>query len=221
LDLAIFDLDNTLLAGDSDYQWGEFLIEIGIVDRAKHQAINDQFYADYKVGKLDIDAFLAFQLAPLSQHPRAQLDVWHQEYMQKKIRPMMTEKSVNLVESHRKKGDELLIITATNAFVTAPIAKAFGIDNLIATDPEEVDGEFTGRVAGEPSFKEGKIHRLCDWLSARGQTLESFDNTWFYSDSQNDLPLLKIVTKPVAVNPDPVLKAYANEVGWPQMSLRD
>jgi len=220
LDLAIFDLDNTLLAGDSDYQWGEFLIDIGVVERAAHASINDQFYADYKVGKLDINAFLEFQLKPLSQHPRAQLDAWHREFMQQKIAPMMTEKSRALVEQHRANGDLLVIITATNSFVTGPIATAFGIANLIGTVPEEMNGEFTGKVTGTPSFQQGKITRLNEWLAERGQGLSDFGTTWFYSDSHNDLPLMKLVDKPIAVNPDPILLAYAEDHAWPIMSLR-
>ncbi|MEI7917314.1 MAG: HAD family hydrolase [Methylophilaceae bacterium] len=220
MDLAIFDLDNTLLAGDSDYQWGEFLIDIGVVERAAHASINDQFYADYKVGKLDINAFLEFQLKPLSQHPRAQLDAWHREFMQQKIAPMITEKSRALVEQHRANGDLLLIITATNSFVTGPIASAFGIANLIGTVPEEINGEFTGKVTGTPSFQQGKITRLNEWLAERGQGLSDFGTTWFYSDSHNDLPLMKLVDKPIAVNPDPILLAYAEDHAWPIMSLR-
>jgi len=221
LNLAIFDLDNTLLAGDSDYQWGEFLIEIGVLDRQQHQATNDQFYADYKAGKLDIMAFLAFQLRPLHEHSRQQLDQWHAQYMREKITPMMTQKSRALVEHHRAAGDELLIITATNSFVTGPIAQAFGIPNLIGTDPEQIDGQFTGKVAGLPSFQEGKVTRLYDWLSARGQALADFEKVYFYSDSHNDLPLLRLVNHPVAVNPDPILQAEAEQKAWPIMSLRD
>lgn len=221
MELAIFDLDNTLLNGDSDYQWGQFLIEIGVLNGAEHTARNDQFYADYKEGKLDIYAFLEFQLKPLSQYPRTQLDAWHAQYMQQKIMPMMTQSSRDLVEKHRANGDLLLIITATNSFVTNPIAKAFGIDHLIGTTPEEINGEFTGGVSGTPSFQQGKITRLNEWLSARGQTLKDFEQTWFYSDSHNDLPLMQMVDKPVAVNADPTLKAYAEAHGWPMMSLRD
>ena len=221
MDLAIFDLDNTLLAGDSDYQWGEFLIDIGVLDRAAHASINDQFYADYKVGKLDINAFLEFQLKPLSKNLRAQLDAWHLQFMQTKIQPMMTEKSRALIEKHRANGDLLLIITATNSFVTKPIASAFGIANLIGTEPEEINGEFTGKVLGTPSFQQGKITRLNEWLAERGQSLKDFATTWFYSDSHNDLPLMKLVDKPVAVNPDPVLEAYAQDQNWPVISLRN
>jgi len=220
LQLALFDLDNTLLAGDSDYQWGQFLMEEGLLEHELHQAKNLQFYEDYKAGELDIYAFLEFQLKPLSEHKRAELDKLHERYMQRKILPMMTDKAKALVEKHKANGDVMLIITATNSFVTNPIAKAFGIDDLIGTTPEEVDGEFTGRVTGTPSFQQGKVTRLHEWLAERGQSLSDFETTWFYSDSHNDLPLMKLVDKPVAVDPDPVLKAYAEEQGWPVISLR-
>lgn len=219
--LALFDLDNTLLAGDSDFEWAEFLISQGVLDRQLHQARNAKFYEDYKSGTLDIHAFLEFQLKPLSQHPRSQLDAWHQKYMETKIRGMMTAKSRALVEKHRQAGDLMMVITATNSFVTAPIAREFGIDNLIGTIPEEIDGEFTGRVTGVPSFKEGKVTRLYAWLHERGQGLADFEETWFYSDSLNDLPLLKVVDHPVAVDPDPTLRAYAEEANWPIISLRN
>ncbi|MFM9913306.1 MAG: HAD family hydrolase [Methylophilaceae bacterium] len=219
MQLALFDLDNTLLNGDSDYQWGQFLIEQGVLN-ATHTSINEQFYQDYKDGNLDIVAFLEFQFQPLMEHPRAQLDIWHQAYMQHKVRPMMTQKSRDLVEQHRKNGDLLVVITATNSFVTAPIAAEFGIENLIATEPEAINGEFTGHVSGIPSFKEGKVTRLNQWLQARGESLSSFETTWFYSDSHNDLPLMQVVNKPVAVNADPILADYAKANGWPTMSLR-
>jgi HAD superfamily hydrolase (TIGR01490 family) len=221
LRLALFDLDNTLLAGDSDFEWAEFLISQGVLDRQLHQARNAKFYEDYKSGTLDIHAFLEFQLKPLSQHPRSQLDAWHQKYMETKIRGMMTAKSRALVEKHRQAGDLMMVITATNSFVTAPIAREFGIDNLIGTIPEEIDGEFTGRVTGVPSFKEGKVTRLHAWLHDHGQGLADFEETWFYSDSLNDLPLLKVVDHPVAVDPDPTLRAYAEEAKWPIISLRN
>ena len=219
MQLALFDLDNTLLNGDSDYQWGQFLIEQGVLN-GEHTSQNKQFYQDYKDGVLDIVAFLEFQLKPLATHSRTQLDAWHQAYMQSKVRPLMTEKSRTLVEHHRQKGDLLVLITATNSFVTAPIAREFGIPHLIATDPEEIDGKFTGRVAGIPSFKEGKVTRLNQWLEKRGETLDSFETTWFYSDSHNDLPLMQIVDRPVAVNADPILADHAKAKGWPVMSLR-
>lgn len=220
LQLALFDLDNSLLAGDSDFEWGRFLITVGAIDEELHLAKNAQFYEDYKQGTLDIHAFLEFQLKPLSTHPRKQLDAWHAQYMDQVIRPIITPQARALVEKHRANGDLLCIITATNGFVTGPIAKAFGIEHLIATTPEEIDGEYTGRVSGVPSFKEGKITRLLEWLASRGETLESFEASWFYSDSHNDLPLMKLVDHPVAVTPDPTLLAYAEEHGWPVISLR-
>lgn len=220
MQLALFDLDNTLLAGDSDFEWGQFLISEGVLDREVHQATNERFYADYKAGTLDIMAFLEFQLKPLSRHPRSQLDAWHRRFMEERIRPMITPKARALVEKHRQNGDLMVIITATNSFVTKPIAREFGIEHLIATVPEERAGQFTGAVSGIPSFKEGKITRLQQWLDTRGENLESFDATWFYSDSLNDLPLLKLVDHPVAVDPDPTLRAHAEAQGWPIISLR-
>ena len=220
MQLALFDLDNTLLAGDSDFQWGQFLIEEGLLERETHEAKNLQFYEDYKAGNLDIYAFVEFQFKPLMERSRAELDELHERYMERKVLPMMTEKAKALVEQHRANGDLMLIITATNTFVTNPIAWAFGIDHLIGTIPEEVNGEFTGKVTGTPSFQQGKVTRLNEWLAERGQTLADFETTWFYSDSHNDLPLMKLVNKPIAVDPDPTLKAYAIEHGWPVVSLR-
>ena len=218
--LALFDLDNTILAGDSDFQWGQFLIEEGLLDHEAHLAKNLQYYEDYKAGKLDILAFLKFQLKPLSEHPRAELDALHARYMERKVRPMMTEKAKALIEKHRVLGDLLAVITATNSFVTKPIATAYGIEHLIGTTPEEIDGEFTGRVSGVPSYKEGKVTRLQQWLAEQGKTMQDFEAIWFYSDSHNDLPLLLLVDHPVAVDPDPTLEAYALGRGWPIMSLR-
>lgn len=218
--LALFDLDNTLLAGDSDYNWSLFLISEGLLDATQHKARNEQFYEDYKNGSLDIYAFLKFQLQPLSQHPKAFLDALHQKYMQTVIRPMMTQKAQALVDAHKAKGDLCMVITATNSFVTKPIATAYGIEHLIGTDPEMVDGQFTGGVSGTPSFQQGKVTRLNDWLAARGQTLADFDTSHFYSDSHNDLPLMKLVTHPVAVDADSTLTAHAQAHGWPIISLR-
>lgn len=220
LQLALFDLDNTLLAGDSDFEWGRFLIQQGVLDAALRQAQNAQFYADYQQGTLDIHAFLEFQLQPLSQHPRAQLDAWHALFMQEVVRPMMTDQARALVERHRAQGDLLAVVTATNSFVTRPIALEYGVPHLIATEPEAINGQFTGRVAGLPSFKEGKVTRLLEWLQGRGQTLADFEATWFYSDSLNDLPLLQRVDHPVAVDPDATLRAHAEQAGWPIISLR-
>lgn len=218
--LALFDLDNTLLAGDSDYNWSLFLIGEGLLDGATHQARNEQFYEDYKNGSLDIYAFLKFQLQPLSQHPKAFLDELHKKYMDKVIRPMMTEKAQALVNQHKANGDLCMVITATNSFVTKPIATAYGIEHLIGTDPEIVDGQFTGGVSGTPSFQQGKVTRLNEWLAAQGKALADFETSYFYSDSHNDLPLMKLVTNPVAVDADPTLTAYAQDHGWPMISLR-
>lgn len=217
MNLALFDLDNTLLAGDSDFEWAQFLIEQGVLDREKYEARNQEFYDQYKAGTLNILEFLDFQLKPLAQHPRAVLDQWHGVYMQKKIQPMMRESARALVARHA--GDLRVMITATNSFVTAPIARLFGIEHLIATEPEQRDGEFTGGVSGLPCFKEGKPKRLQAWLAARGETLQSFGKSWFYSDSHNDLPLMLLVSDPVAVDPDDKLRAHAVAAGWPVMSL--
>ena len=216
--LAIFDLDNTLLAGDSDYLWGQFLGEIGVVDRDNYERENERFYQEYREGRLDIMAFLAFALKPLSQHKRSELDAWHARFMREKIEPLITTAAQDLIERHRTAGDTLLIITATNAFVTAPIAERLGITHLIATVPEQSGDRYTGRVSGTPSFREGKVSRLRDWLSQQGETMHG---AWFYSDSHNDLPLLELVEHPVAVDPDPALGRHARERGWPVISLLD
>jgi HAD superfamily hydrolase (TIGR01490 family) len=219
--LALFDLDNTLLAGDSDYNWSLFLINQGLLDAKTHHERNEQFYLDYKNGHLDIYKFLEFQLKPLSQHPVKFLDALHVKFMDQVIRPMMTKKAQNLVDKHKAQGDLCLIITATNSFVTKPIASAYGIENLIGTDPEMLDGQYTGGVTGVPSFQEGKVTRINQWLAARDQTLSSFETSYFYSDSHNDLPLMKLVTNPVAVDADATLTEYAQQQGWPHISLRD
>jgi len=218
--LALFDLDNTLLSGDSDFEWSQFLIEQGVLDRELFEAKNLAFYEQYKAGTLDIHEFLDFQLKPLSRHARSVLDGWHAEFMRLKVRPMMGSKARALVERHRDAGDICVIITATNSFVTAPIAYEFGVEHLIATDPEQKDGEFTGRVAGVPSFREGKVVRMDNWLEQRGWSWGSFTQTCFYSDSLNDLPLLSKVSRPVAVDPDPTLLAHAEKQGWAVISLR-
>ncbi len=218
--LALFDLDNTLLAGDSDYNWGVFLISEGLLDANTHKARNDQFYQDYKNGNLDIYKFLAFQLKPLSEHPKAFLDALHLKYMEQIVRPMMTKKAQALVDSHLSAGDLCVVITATNSFVTKPIATAYGIEHLIGTDPEMKNGQYTGGVEGVPSFQEGKVTRINSWLNARGQRLGDFSKSFFYSDSHNDLPLMKLVTNPVAVDADPTLALYAEQHQWPHISLR-
>jgi HAD superfamily hydrolase (TIGR01490 family) len=218
--LALFDLDNTLLAGDSDYNWSLFLIRQGLLDEKTHHERNEQFYLDYKNGNLDIYKFLAFQLKPLSEHSMADLNALHAKYMDSVIRPMMTQKAQDLVNQHKAQGDLCLVITATNSFVTKPIAQAYGIAHLIGTDPEMVNGAYTGGVAGVPSFQEGKVTRLKQWLAERGQELADFERSYFYSDSHNDLPLMKLVTHPVAVDADAKLTDYAQQHGWPHISLR-
>jgi HAD superfamily hydrolase (TIGR01490 family) len=215
--LALFDLDNTLLDGDSDYAWAQFLIEEGVLHAGEYNTKNDYFYERYKDGSLDIHEFLDFQLAPLARHPRAQLDAWHQEFMQRKVRPMILPKAAELIARH---ADALTaIVTATNRFITRPIADELGVKELIATDIDEVDGAFTGKPRGTPTFREGKIAAVDQWLAARGHRLADYES-WFYSDSLNDLPLLARVTHPVAVDPDATLRAYATERKWPIISLR-
>jgi HAD superfamily hydrolase (TIGR01490 family) len=218
--LALFDLDNTLLSGDSDFEWAQFLVEQGVLDRELFETKNLAFYEQYKSGNLDILEFLDFQLQPLSRHARKILDVWHEDFMRIKIRPMIGNAAKELVARHRDSGDVCVVITATNSFVTAPIAREFGVDNLIGTDPEQINGEFTGGVLGVPSFREGKITRLENWMAERGWNWSSFEETTFYSDSLNDLPLLSKVKNPVAVDPDPTLRKHAQELGWKIISLR-
>ena len=214
--LAIFDLDNTLLRGDSDYQWGQFLIAKGAVDAERVAAEHDRYYAQYLEGTLDIQEFLAFQLRPLAEHDRATLEAWREEFVRDFIRPLVTDEARALVADHRRRGHRPLIITATNRFITAPIAALFGIADLLATEPETRDGRFTGRVAGVPCYREGKVARLEAWLAETG---ESLAGSWFYSDSHNDLPLLERVDHPVAVNPDPTLAAEARRRGWDVLEL--
>ena len=213
--LALFDLDNTLLDGDSDFEWAQFLIAQGVVDRELYEAKNQHFYDQYKAGTLDIHEFLDFQLKPLSRHSRKMLDGWHEEFMRSKVQGMISPNAQELVAKHRDADEVCVVITATNSFVTAPIAHAFGIEHLIATEPEQKDGEFTGGVSGEPSFREGKITRLEQWMDERGWDWDSFEDSTFYSDSLNDLPLLSKVKHPVAVKPDATLRAHAEREGWP------
>jgi len=217
VNLAIFDLDNTLLAGDSDYLWGVYLSEQGIVDKDVYETKNRQFYDQYKNGTLDIFEFHAFSLKPLSENNMAQLEIFHKEYMVNKIQPLISQAAKDLIQKHRDQGDYILIITATNRFITEPIANLLGVDDLIATDPEIIDGQFTGKLSGIPCFQEGKVTRLHDWMKEHNLNL---DNSWFYSDSINDLPLLEEVTHPVAVDPDDKLRQLAADRHWPVISLR-
>ena len=220
MNLALFDLDNTLIATDSDYEWGQFLIAKGVVDRAQYEARNDAFFAAYKAGTLDIHAYLEFALEPLARHSRADLDAWHAEFMDAVIRPAISGAARALVQTHLDANDLCCCVTATNSFVTAPIAREFGIPHLIAADAEEIDGRFTGRPIGIPSFQEGKIKRVDQWLGAMGKTMQSFARSTFYSDSRNDIPLLERVDDPVAVDPDATLQQLAAERGWRIMTLR-
>jgi HAD superfamily hydrolase (TIGR01490 family) len=215
--LALFDLDNTLLEGDSDYEWAQFLIEEGVLHAGEYNAKNEWFYERYKDGTLDIHEFLHYQLAPLARRPRAQLDAWHSQFMQRRIRPIILPGAPALLARH---ADALTaIVTATNRFITRPIATELGVENLLATDIEEVDGVFTGKPRGTPTFREGKIARVNEWLAGRGSRLADYES-WFYSDSLNDLPLLELVTHPVAVDPDATLRATAEKRGWPVITLR-
>ncbi len=219
MNLVLFDLDNTLLVGDSDFEWAQFLIAKGVLDREVHEARNQAFFDDYKAGTLDIHAFLEFQLAPLARHPREQLDRWHADYMATRIRPMIGAPARALVQRHLDEGSLCAVVTATNSFVTGPIARQFGIPHLVATIPAHEDGRFTGKPRGTPAFKAGKIERVEAWLESLGLWWGAFAESWFYSDSQNDLPLLSRVSNPVAVDPDPTLRAHAEAAGWPLISL--
>ncbi len=215
--LAIFDLDNTLLADDSDYLWGLFLADQGIVDRAYYLRENERFFREYKEGRLDIYEFLRFSLKPLSENPLQRLHTLRERFLSEKIEPLLLPAAGALLQKHRAAGNTLMIITATNSFVTAPIAERMGVDYLIATEPEMSDGRYTGRVAGEPAYQEGKVKRLNDWLDAHHENLAGSS---FYSDSHNDIPLLELVDHPVAVDPDPLLAEHAGSKNWPVISLR-
>lgn len=214
--LAMFDLDNTLLAGDSDYLWTRYLCQRGIVDAATFEETNTQFYHDYHAGCLDINAFLRFTLQPLRDNHLDDLLRWRAEFIRDCIEPIILPPARALVEQHRAAGDTLIIITATNSFVTRPIAACFDIPHLIATEPEFIENHYTGAVSGEPAFQDGKVTRLQQWLAEHSLSLQ---HSTFYSDSINDLPLLSIVDHPVAVNPDPRLTAIAQERGWPMLAL--
>ena len=220
MNLALFDLDNTLLACDSDYEWGQFLVDRGVLDRDEYEAQNAAFYEQYKSGMLDIHEFLGFALRPLAAHTPEDLDRWHAEFMAACIRPAMGAPAKALVRRHMAAGDLCAVVTATNSFVTGPIAREFGVPHLVATEPERSAGRFTGRVAGVPCFREGKIARVEAWLAAQGHGLRDFPQSAFYSDSHNDLPLLERVSRPVAVDPDATLAAEAERRGWPVISLR-
>jgi len=218
MSLALFDLDNTLLSDDSDHLWGEYLCHIGVVDVQAYKAANDYFYAAYKAGTLDIMEFLSFSLQPLAAHPMVQLLAWREEFIEHYIKPVILPKGLELIDKHRAKGDSLMIITATNRFVTEPIAKLLNIPHLLATEPEILDGRYSGKVSGTPCFQQGKVTRLEAWLQGCSMTLQG---SCFYSDSHNDLPLMKKVEQAVAVDPDDALRQYALQHDWRIISLRD
>ncbi len=220
VDLVLFDLDKTLLSGDSDYAWGEFLIHRGIVRDDDFKARNLAFYEAYQAGTLDIYAYLEFQLEPLSRNSRARLQELQRDFMSSVIRPMITDKAKDLVRHHLQRDALVVVVTATNTFVTAPIVREFGIHHLIGTVAAQENGRFTGKVRGLPAFQKGKIARVEDWLESIGQSFDAFENTWFYSDSLNDVPLLERVSRPVAVDPDPNLRTLAESRGWEIISLR-
>ena len=214
--LALFDLDNTLLHGDSDYAWSEFLISLNVLDRTQFETQNKTFYDQYKAGCLDIDAFLKWQLGNLAAHPRTELESWRVQFLNRIIRPMINDTARQWVRQHLEAGDLTAIVTATNTFVTGLIARELGIEHLIGTIPAiDAQGEFTGAYRGLPSFQANKIVRTEQWLESLGFCWQNFEESWFYSDSHNDLPLLEHVTHPVAVRPDDILRARAQKAGWP------
>jgi HAD superfamily hydrolase (TIGR01490 family) len=218
--LALFDLDHTLLPLDSDYEWGQFLARTGAVEPIAFAQRNATFFAQYQAGTLDPAEYLAFALGTLARFKRVQLDQWHRQFMEEVIRPAIRPAAQALVQQHRANGDLIAIVTATNRFVTAPIAAAFGVDNLIAAEPEfDAAGELTGKLLGIPTSNEGKIIHTQNWLASLGKTLQSFEKSYFYSDSQNDIPLLSVVTHPFATNPNARLEAHAHAHGWPIIQL--
>ena len=216
--LAIFDLDNTLIAGDSDHSWGEFLVDQNIVDRQLYKKMNDKFYADYESGCLDIFAYLEFSVEPLTQFSLQELDILHQQFMRDVIEPMKLDQAETLINHHRQAGDRILVITSTNRFIVEPICKSLGINEVIATDLQIIDGKYTGKVDGTPTFKEGKVERFNQWLKEQNTNNEG---SYFYSDSINDMPMLLEVAYPIAVDPDPALRKEAESRHWEIISLRN
>ncbi len=215
--LVLFDLDNTLIGGDSDYLWGEFLVSRALVDVEAYRQRNKDFYRDYEEGRLDVAAYLQFALAPLTQFDRHTLAQLHADFMQEAIESIWLPKAVELVNQHRQAGDQIAVITSTNRFVVEPIVARLGINHLICSEPEILEGRYTGNFIGTPCFAEGKITKIKQWL---GEDITALDTAWFYSDSHNDLPLMHIVNKAIAVDPDDKLKATADKLGWEIISLR-
>ncbi len=218
MSLAMFDLDNTLIGGDSDYLWGEFLCEKGIIeDTVSFQKMNEYFYQQYEVGKLDIYAWAEFSFKVLTEYSIDELNHLRQNFIQQKIEPIFLDKAQSCINQHKENGDTVLVITASNTFITAPIAEMYGINHLLATEPEFKDGRFTGKVSGVPCFQSGKIDNLMPWIEKHNKNLKG---SYFYSDSHNDLPLLELVDNPVAINGDPRLTSTANKNGWPNLDWR-
>lgn len=218
MSLVLFDLDNTLIAGDSDHLWGEFLVEQSLVDVTDYRARNDEFYQAYQRGVMDIEAYLRFALAPLNRFSFAELNALHRQFLRDKIEPLRLRKAEALIAEHQANGDVLAIITSTNRFVTEPIARMLGIKHLLATELEVVDERYTGNILGLPCYREGKINHLQNWLQRNPQDLTG---SYFYSDSINDLPLLQEVDNPIVVDPDPLLTKHAQENNWPVLHLRE
>ncbi|OON60438.1 phosphoserine phosphatase [Massilia sp. KIM] len=218
--LALFDLDHTLLPIDSDYEWGEFLVRVGAVDEAAFRRRNDEFFAQYQAGVLDPVEYLEFALGTLARFPRRDLDALHARYMREVIEPAIRPQALRLVREHLDAGDLVAIITATNHYITAPIAAAFGVEHHIAAMPElDAAGNLTGRLAGTPTSGPGKITHMHAWLERLGRPFASFERSHFYSDSHNDIPLLSVVSHPVATNPSSALEAHAAQQGWPTIRL--
>ena len=217
MSLAIFDLDNTLIGGDSDFLWGEFIGEEGIVDANAYRKKNEYFYQQYDLGTLDIYAWLEFCLEPLTRYSMTELQELHHRFMIQKIEPILLDKAQNCINRHKERGDTVLVITASTSFVTAPIVKKYGINQLLATEPEIKEGRYTGGVSGMPCFQSGKIDKLMPWLQKNKETLTG---STFYSDSHNDLPLLELVDNPVAVNADKILTQIAEKKGWKVLNWR-
>lgn len=215
--LALFDLDETLIAGDSDYEWGLHLVSIGKVDAEFYANENERFYKEYLAGQLDVYEFLNFALQPLANNSYEELCQWREEYIELHIKPIIKPKTFDLINKHRDAGDHLVIVTATNSFITEPTKAIFGIDDLIATEPEMKNGNFTGKVHGTPSFGPGKVTRLQEWLKNSSHSLEG---SYFYSDSRNDIPLLELVSHPIAVDADEKLNEHATKKNWQQISLK-
>ena len=216
--LAIYDLDNTLIGGDSDYLWGEFLCDEGIIsDRESFQKMNDYFYHQYETGELNIFAWAEFSFKVLSDHSLDELNKLRKDFVDTKIKPILLEKAQSCINNHKEKGDTVLVITASNTFITKPIIEMYGIDHLLATEPEFISGRFTGKVSGIPCFQSGKIDNLMPWLEKNN---ESLIGSYFYSDSHNDLPLLELVDNPIAVNSDKILSSEAHKNGWPVLDWR-